>query len=445
LKKKKQDIILQDLFRNKLENASVIPGVSVRSKLMRKQAQREFVRFNPARFNVYYLGALIIAGLTAAIMLSSSLNESNKPLSSTNINDSIKPVSAEKVTIKADQPISQKAVSNTEIAANVVTNKPALNSRAVSNHDFEKANELKKSNNITSNGNLNDSLSKDSFFTNSLTNKNKLQTTIKSSDPLFESSAITGCAPLKLNFRINSTSIDSCRWTFGDGGSSIEKSPDWIFDVEGEYLVVLKVFSSDGSQLTSSSLITVYPKPQARFEINPEKAILPKDEIRFSNFSSNAVHFSWDFGDGNVSDLIEPTHLYEKFGNYTVRLVAVSQYGCSDSLTVKNAFSGSEYFIDFPNAFIPSTLGPTGGYYSAKSDESAQVFHPTSSGVSDYQLKIFSKIGILIFESKDVNIGWDGYYRGQICEPGVYVWKVRGSFRNGEPFIKMGDVTLLRY
>jgi hypothetical protein len=97
-----------------------------------------------------------------------------------------------------------------------------------------------------------------------------------------------------------------------------------------------------------------------------------------------------------------------------------------------------------PNAFIPNTLGPTGGYYSEKSDEAAQVFHPVSSGVSDYQLKIFSKLGILIFESNDINIGWDGYFRGQMSDLGVYIWKVRGNFRNGEPFIKMGDVTLLR-
>jgi hypothetical protein len=127
-----------------------------------------------------------------------------------------------------------------------------------------------------------------------------------------------------------------------------------------------------------------------------------------------------------------------------VKLVATSEFGCSDSLIVMNAFSGSEYFINFPNAFIPNSDGPSGGFYSNTSDESGQVFHPTSSGVTDYQLRIFSKFGILIFESSDVNIGWDGYYKGQIANPGVYIWKVRGSYRNGEPFVKMGDVTLLR-
>ena len=97
-----------------------------------------------------------------------------------------------------------------------------------------------------------------------------------------------------------------------------------------------------------------------------------------------------------------------------------------------------------PNAFIPNPQGPSGGFYSSKSDEAAEIFHPSFSGVSDYQMKIFSKLGILIFESNDVNIGWDGYFKGQLSNPGVYIWKIRGNFSNGEPFIKMGDVTLLK-
>ena len=89
-------------------------------------------------------------------------------------------------------------------------------------------------------------------------------------------------------------------------------------------------------------------------------------------------------------------------------------------------FQDSEYFIDFPNAFIPNAQGPSGGYYSSKSDEAAQVFHPSFSGVTDYQLKIFSKLGIPIFESNDINLGWDGYNKGSIMRSGsVYLESAR--------------------
>jgi hypothetical protein len=156
------------------------------------------------------------------------------------------------------------------------------------------------------------------------------------------------------------------------------------------------------------------------------------------------LRYLWNFGDGNTSDLFEPLHRYEKYGNYNISLKVYSEAGCSDSLLVYNAFSGSAFYIEFPNAFIPNTNGPSGGVYSSTSDESAQVFHPSYSGVSEYHLKIFSKLGVLIFETNDINIGWDGYFKGQLTNPGVYIWKVRGNFSNGEPFTKMGDVTLLK-
>ena len=63
----------------------------------------------------------------------------------------------------------------------------------------------------------------------------------------------------------------------------------------------------------------------------------------------------------STSELFEPVHRYDKFGNYNVTLKAFSENGCYDSLVVYNALSGSEYFIEFPNAFIPDPNGPSGG------------------------------------------------------------------------------------
>ena len=57
---------------------------------------------------------------------------------------------------------------------------------------------------------------------------------------------------------------------------------------------------------------------------------------------------------GVLLNMFEPLHRYAKSGNYNVRLNVYSEYGCTDSLIVFNAFSGSEFFIDFPNAFIPN-------------------------------------------------------------------------------------------
>jgi hypothetical protein len=280
------------------------------------------------------------------------------------------------------------------------------------------------------------------LFSDEKNENNKLQGMMQVGN-LIGASVVEGCTPLKVIFTNKSVTDDSCKWTFGDGGYSYEKNPEWIFDVEGEYEVILQVFGKEGRQSISSIFIRVHPRPVARFEISPENAIIPDDEVAFLNYSSGAEKYRWNFGDGNISELFEPKHSYSRYGDYNVRLIAYSAYGCSDSVVIQNAF-GSGYYIRFPNAFIPNPNGPSGGYYSNRSDEYAYVFHPVYSGVSDYQMRIFSRRGILVFESNDVNVGWDGYYKGQLVEPGVYIWKVRGSYINGEPFTLMGDVTLLK-
>ena len=117
--------------------------------------------------------------------------------------------------------------------------------------------------------------------------------------------------------------------------------------------------------------------------------------------------------------------------------------GCMDSLVIKNAFENSLFEIRFPNAFRPNPNGPSNGYYT-EGLTTNEVFHPVYKSVVEYQLKIFNRFGLLIFESDDVNIGWDGYINDRLAKHDVYIWKVRGHFSNGQTFVKFGNVTLIR-
>ena len=103
-----------------------------------------------------------------------------------------------------------------------------------------------------------------------------------------------------------------------------------------------------------------------------------------------------------------------------------------------------EVITSFPNAFTPNPSGSEGGYYVPGAREN-YVFYPfVQEGIDEYKLQIYSRWGELLFESQDVNIGWDGYFRGKICEQGVYIWKVEAKFSNGKVVTKTGDVTLFR-
>ncbi|HEX2976985.1 MAG TPA: PKD domain-containing protein [Bacteroidales bacterium] len=442
MKVKKNETGLKELFRSRLENEEITPDASVGDALMRKLARKEFVRFNPSRFNIYYAALITGAIIGAGALLFSGRKDNSadthivkQPETSLPAPVNIpKGKSVKLISKSADTPV--KDDHSEEVPSAVQPSKVVV---------AEESKTIETGADKENIGLVNQPVSEEAILAGTSITKDaeKLVDNHLSSIPLFEVSAVAGCKPLKVHF--HSTSEDGTySWNFGDGGYSSKKDPDWIYDVEGEYRASLEFTGNNGSKLSHSVIIRVYPNPVAQFEISPEQAVIPDDEIRFLNYSANGITWKWEFGDGTGSEKFEPRHRYSKFGNYNVSLVAVSETGCSDTMTVVNAFSGSEYFIDMPNAFIPNTQGPTGGFYSTKSDESAEIFHPHFSGVAEYQLRIFSKIGILIFESNDVNTGWDGYFKGQLSNPGVYIWKIRGTFVNGEPFTKMGNVTLLK-
>jgi PKD repeat protein len=443
VKGKKDDKMLRELFRHKLENAEVIPDPSVGPELLKKLARREFLHFNPARFNIWYVGGIAVAGAALAIVLSSGQERNEKvSTASSPVEDgrSFRPYNNNSVI---EQGTDHNQTKNSQIGKKQSRKTLKKASGEANDKITEPYNQGQNASAGKPAGAM-ATLPKDGLFTEAGIEKDQLREGAQIRENLIIASAIEGCTPLKVKFKNGTVSSDSCLWTFGDGGYSVEKEPEWLFDVPGEYKVILNVFGPNNLLTVSSTSVIVYPKPSARFEITPENAILPDDEIRFQNYSTDAVRYNWYFGDGNFSELSEPRHTYKKYGNYDIRLVAISEKGCRDSIIVSNAFSGTGNFIDFPNAFIPNPNGPSSGYYSPRSDEASQVFHPVFSGISDYQLKIFSRRGLLIFESNDINIGWDGYFKGQLSEPGVYIWKVRGNFMNGEPFINMGDVTLLK-
>jgi PKD repeat protein len=440
LKKKKGNMGVRELFNKQLGNVEVLPDTDLEMRLMRKLARKEFVRFIPSRFNIYYLGGIVSAGILSVLVLINPKSELSIPVA---------PVAADSIIINDQRQIGQDSLRGESIDLNntdvrekgLIILNSEKSSSGVKGSELEIINsEIPDKPDIV----LQNDSKQETIVSDFKSVIPDLPSNAEYTVARIEMSSTEGCLPLKIKFFNASVNFDSCIWSFGDGGSSSVVNPEWIFDEEGVYRISLTVFGKNGFKSVTRDSLTVYQKPQARFETTPENAIIPKDEIRFMNYSSDAVNYRWEFGDGTISEDYEPVHQYENSGRYNVQLIVKSEYGCTDSLVVENAFAGSSYYITFPNAFIPNSGGPSGGYYSSKSDESAQVFHPYSSAIAEYQLRIFSKLGILIFESNDINIGWDGYYKSQLSEPGVYIWKVRGKFNNGEPFVKMGDVLLLK-
>ncbi|MGM0665974.1 MAG: PKD domain-containing protein [Bacteroidota bacterium] len=438
MKKGREYKDIEELFRDKLAEREYPVRESFWHDFSGKLSRREFLRFNPGSFNIYYLAGLIAA---AAITVAVLLNDNDSPREDTSadivikhdtLQNSIRNIIIEKESSGEQKMELEEVPVKDEEAGHPDRQAFGKQEEVVVAEEQEKAETEEKK---TGSNKINNLASNDSFVTETKAEPAPVAT--------FVPELSEGCAPLSIYFRNMSHNYDSCLWEFDDGGTSTDDNPVWIYDEEGIYEVRLVLFGNDGSIITERGKVTVYPKPEARFEISEGNPSLPDEQVRFYNFSQNASEWEWDFGDGTVSNEFEPAHFYDRPGSYTVKLKAISEYGCVDSMVITNAFENNSCYIKFPNAFVPNEGGPTGGYYSARSDQQEEVFHPVYSGVTSYNLRVYSRRGILVFESNDIQVGWDGYYKGQKAEPGVYIWKARGTFKNGEPFVKGGDLTLL--
>ncbi len=267
----------------------------------------------------------------------------------------------------------------------------------------------------------------------------------------------SGCFPLTINFSDGSTippgipgdSIIGWSWNFGDplsGGNNTStiKNPTHVFQQPGTYQVSLLVKTMGGctsNNLAQPYKVTAYPFPIAAFSVNATNIELPFDQMVCNNQSAGAVTYLWNFGDGSGSTLTNPSHLYTSVGVFPIQLFAANQFGCKDT-AVSSVTTNAD--VTFPNAFTPNPQGSgNDGFYTMFSLDN-DIFFPYTSGVVDYRFEIFDRWGEKVFESFDIKKGWDGFYKGKLCQQDVYIWKAYVKLNNGKIFDKQGDVTLLR-
>ncbi len=264
-------------------------------------------------------------------------------------------------------------------------------------------------------------------------------------------SDVAGCMPFTVNFPSTTkySYSDSYQWDFGyQGETSGDQTPQaLVYDTAGTYIVRLSV-SGDGGSNWDYKTVTVYPKPVANYTFAPDSAWVRSQTeagtpIKFFNLSGSGSSYIWDFDDGQSSYEYQPQHEYDAVGRYYVILRVENTYGCLDTFISETpVVIYARGILEFPNAITIYADNPADEYYDPD-EADPRVFRPYSSGVEKYKLEIYNRWGELIFESDDVNKGWNGYIKGSPAKQDVYVWRVRATFSNGKPVIKAGDLTVL--
>ncbi len=260
---------------------------------------------------------------------------------------------------------------------------------------------------------------------------------------IFSADTLFGCDPLAVNFS-NLTILPgiSCLWTFGDGTSSTScGAVSHTYVTAGIFDVSLTVNSTAlcGSTANYLDYIEVRNQPVAAFSYLPNPIDIEDTEVEFSNSSLNATQYSWFFDDGSaISNEFEPIHVFPIVPNetYQIMLIAGNDIGCADTIVKPLTI------LDVIIFYVPNTFTPDG-------DDFNEIFKPImTSGVDifDYHLTMFNRWGEILFESYNLNSGWNGTYRdGKLVEDGTYIWQIEfGDTRSDKVHTYNGHVIVMR-
>lgn len=307
---------------------------------------------------------------------------------------------------------------------------------------------------------------------------------------------------------ISPASADRWEWDFGDNNISGDQNPVNIYTAPGTYVVTLIVSEPSAFGRCSDTArqnLLVLPDVTASFDISATQ-ICEGSPVVFTDLTTGFPSaWFWDFGNGDTSIVQNPTYIYDSVGVFSISLEV------SNACNVDNASQNFEVFAipvfdlgrdtaicfdravtltGFPGATMVWSTGQTGDSIvvigapievrgSASSngctyddaiiiDELQEgciivpvpsAFTPNNDGSNDLwrlvnpqrllsiEVWVYNRWGQLVFFDDQLNFAWDGNFKGERAEMGVYSYILKGfgeSSRGREPVYFRGNLTLVR-
>lgn len=220
-------------------------------------------------------------------------------------------------------------------------------------------------------------------------------------------------------------------WT-GPGITAGANTANPTVNALGTYTLTVFDAVTGCSASDNVDLLSNISYPIADFSYSPTEINEFDPLVKFTNGSSAAVSYFWDLGDGTTSTASDPSHLYGDTGTYCVQLIATNMYGCTDSinhcLVVKPEF----------NVFIPNS-------FTCNEDGLNEMWRIVGRGVKTIEVRIFDRWGEELYSFYSIDKGWPGTRQnGNLCQQGVYVYKVTVQDGKGDWHEYSGNVNLIR-
>jgi gliding motility-associated-like protein len=174
--------------------------------------------------------------------------------------------------------------------------------------------------------------------------------------------------------------------------------------------------------------IKVTVNPEAMLDLPEDIKLHPGESIKLDP-GGNCIVYNWfpkvGLSDPNISNPVAKPDVNTRY-----IVTAETEYKCQviDSINVWMIPTD----LNVPNAFTPGH----------GSNNNLKII---KQGIATLKyFRIFNRWGVKVFETSNIDEGWDGRLKGEIQPMGVYVYSIEAITDNGTPYNKQGNITLIR-
>ena len=210
---------------------------------------------------------------------------------------------------------------------------------------------------------------------------------------------------------------------------------------EGNYTIAIK---DNNNCIWKSDLIKLDNPAPFEVNINTDKTVINLGDsialrASFLNHTGN-IQYSWSASTPNTFDcpiVLCSSISVSPITNTNYELYAVDENGCEASDRLNILVSKNK------KVFVPTGFSPNGDGFND------YLLVHGQEGITIESFKLFNRWGENIFESSEITLNnpkntWDGTYKGQPLNTGVYVWVLKVSFADGTTDILKGSTSLIR-
>lgn len=218
----------------------------------------------------------------------------------------------------------------------------------------------------------------------------------------------------------------------------ITNTSGWFIDLSAG-IHLLSITDANGCK-ENYTLNLAQPAPMI-VDINPDTLLLDLGETgqlftSFTGAPADSVIFQWNTVNG-MSCTDCPNPLVSPYLDQVYEVTVIDVSDPNNPRPCAGTAIGYVFVADGDPIYIPNAFTPNG-------DGSNDFFSVFGKSLKTVRMQIFDRWGELLFESYNQDNGWDGTFKNENLQPGVYVYKVTAAYLNGKTVDKTGSVTLIR-